>query len=275
MNMYPVYVTIVGSKLYNVSTDTSDTDIKGFCFPEPDYIIGLKHFEQQEFKNEVPDGPDKIEGVLYDVRRYIELCVKGNPTVLEISHSSDNFHIVNTDIGKEICKFVRENMIVKNIFRPYSAYLQAQIKKMENMKPVGKRKELVDKFSFDTKFCSQAVRLAIQGYQLMQNKGFNPTLSPEYATLCKDIRAGKYSKEETVSIIKEYDTKMYEAYKISTLPDTVDFNKVNQWITKLYSEWIAYCYDSNNFSEKFKDVKNSINTSDIMKALKPVVKTDS
>ena len=272
--VYPAFVSVVGSKLYGINTLSSDTDIKGFGFAEPDEIIGLKHFEQQQFQNEVADGPDKIEGVVYDARYYIHLCMKGNPTVIEIAFTDNKFDILTSNVGKEICKFVRDNMLAKSIFKPYSAYLRAQVRKLENTKPIGKRKELVDQYGYDLKFSSHAIRLAIQGGQIMSDKMFNPTLSPEHAKICKDIRNGVYNKEQALQIIKEYDAKMYEAYKVSTLPESVDFNKVNSWLTKLYGDWLSYKANFDNdyeLSHKFYDIQLAFHNSELMKSLKPIV----
>lgn len=273
--VYPIFVSVVGSKLYGIDTIESDTDIKGFGFAEPDQLIGLRKFEQQQFKNDVQDGPDKIEGVIYDVKYFIHLCMKGNPTVLELAFADEKFHILNTGIGKEVCKFVRENMMVKSIFKPYNAYLRAQIKKMENTKPIGARKELVDKYGVDVKFMSHGYRLAVQGCQILKDKSFNPTLSDADSKICRDIRNGKYTKEEGIELIKSVDVKMYEAYQVSTLTESVDFNKVNTWLTNLYSEWIGFNYDTtdagNSYDYKFKDVLTATSTSDIMQSIKPIV----
>ena len=117
--MKPSFVTIVGSKLYGISTPSSDTDFKGFGFCEIDEIIGLKTFEQQQYNNHKPDGPEKAEGQVYDIRYYFKLCLKANPTVIEIAFADSSFWMHSTEIGKEVAEFVRNNMLTQRLFPAY------------------------------------------------------------------------------------------------------------------------------------------------------------
>lgn len=147
--MQVVFATNVGSKLYGTNTPTSDTDFKGFCFEDHDQIIGLKTFEQQEYKNGKEDGPDKIEGTIYSIRRYINLCFKGNPTVIEIAFANNAYWIHSTPVGEIVCRYVRENFLTKHLFKPYSAYHMAQMRKLESQERTGKRAAMVEEYGYD------------------------------------------------------------------------------------------------------------------------------
>lgn len=241
--MRPIFVTWVGSQLYGTATPLSDKDFKGFCFQEPDELIGLKNFEQQEFNNGVADGPDKREGVVYSVDRYINLCLKGNPTVIEIAFAASEYWMHTTPVGEEVIKYVRDNLLTKHLFKPYSAYHTAQVRKLQSMERTGKRASMVEEFGYDVKFAMHAYRLARQCVIVFQEGVLRPTLDPADKQVCLELRAGKYTKEEALKILEDVDKQMYAAYKLSTLREMPDFNKANDFVTNLNMEFLQGKFD--------------------------------
>jgi len=242
--MKPLYVTVVGSHLYGMNTPTSDRDIKGICFEDTDAIIGLKTFEQQETKNNAEDGPDKVEGQIYSVMKYVGMCMKGNPTAIEVVFAPDKFHIFNTEIGKEICQFLRDNMLTQRLFPAYSAYHRAQLHKMQSMTRIGKRANEVTEFGYDRKFAGHAYRLAVQCIQVLTTGTLIPTMSGKDLEIAMNMRMGVFSKEETLEHLLRVDKEMYDAHKITTIPSEPDFNKVNDWMVNLYMNYLNGKYDS-------------------------------
>lgn len=191
--VYPVFVSIVGSRLYGMSTEESDTDIKGIMLEDVDQIVGLRHIEQQEYKNDL-EGKDHIEGTLYTISRLMHLLMKGNPTVLEPFFADPKFHVLDSRIGFNIREFVRGTFLTKHLFKPYSAYHRAQVRKLQTIEPVGKRKAIVEQFGYDVKFAAHAYRLATQCVQIMKEGTLNPTMTGDTLQIAKDMRAGKYIK---------------------------------------------------------------------------------
>lgn len=245
-----IYATITGSKLYGIDTEESDTDFKGIAFPTRSQLIGLENFEQQKYSNGVEDGPEKVEGEAWAFKKFINLCMKGNPTVIEIAFADPKFHIHSTPIGLEIMKFVRDNMLTKHLFKPYSAYHRAQIRKLQSKQRVGKRKAIVDEHGYDCKFAGHAYRLARQCCIVMREGTLRPTLDPEDRELALKIRAGKenFTMEEVLQLLEEVDKDMYVAYNESKLPEKPDFDKVNQFVQFTHS-----CYLRSVFDDQFKD----------------------
>lgn len=243
--MKTLFATITGSKLYGTSTPQSDTDFKGIAFGEIDEIVGLKNFEQQEFKDTInEDGPDKVEGTIWDFRKYIRLCLKGNPTVIEVAFADPKFHLFSTPIGLEIMEFVRKNMLTKHLFKPYSAYHRAQIRKMQSMDRKGKRKDIVDEHGYDIKFAMHAFRLSRQCVIVMEEGTLRPTLDEQDKDLALKIRKGKdcFTKDQVIEILEDVDKQMYVAYKKSQLPEKPDFNKANEFVVRIYKKYLSGDY---------------------------------
>lgn len=243
--MKPLYVTVTGSKLYGTNTPKSDTDFKGICFPEVHELIGLSNFEQQEFKQGPDDGPDKAEGTIFTVEKYLRLCLKGNPTVIELAFAGEDFHIHTTKIGEEVNDYVRNNMITKHLFKPYSAYHRAQIKKLQSMNRTGKRAQSVIDNGYDPKFAMHAYRLARQCVIVMEEGILRPTLDVDDREMALKIREGKvnFSKDEVLSILEDVDKDMHTAYKNSSLKEKPNFNDTQDFLVDLHHRYLKGEYD--------------------------------
>lgn len=51
----------------------------------PEYAIGLHRFEHWSYRTQpdgVPSGPGDLDLIVYSLRRYCQLALKGSPTVL-------------------------------------------------------------------------------------------------------------------------------------------------------------------------------------------------
>jgi predicted nucleotidyltransferase len=239
-----LYVVRVGSRLYGFDTEESDYDFKGFCLSTIPQLLGLERFEQQEYTNGRPDGPTKEEGVLHSISQYLHLGVmKCNPTVLEFAFVRPEFYIHTTELGLEVAKFVRENSITKKLFAPYSAYHRAQVRKLQSMERTGKRAEMVAAHGYDLKFAVHSYRLGRQATIAMSTGQIIPTLEGEDLRIAKEMRAGKYSKEEALAILESVDRQMYDAYKASTLPESPDYHKVENFLIDIHTKYIRGEYD--------------------------------
>lgn len=240
-----LFVTTVGSHLYRLNTENSDLDFKGFAFPEIDEILGLNSFEQQQYNNNVEDGPEKKEGQIYSVKKFLNLAInKCNPTILEVCFADEKYHMFSTPIGKEICDFIKENGISKQLFKAYSAYHRAQMKKLQSITRTGKRKEIVDEYGYDIKFASHAYRLGVQACYAMKYGEIKPTLDGKELEIAKNFRKGSYSKEEAIKILETVDKNMYNEYTNSDIREKPDFKKSNDYLVNLYKKYINGEYDS-------------------------------
>lgn len=230
----------VGSRLYGINNEDSDWDYRGFGLPEPDELVGLKNWEQSVGKDEVK----KEEGTIYSLGKFVRLCLKGNPTVLETNFVDSSFIRFKTQLGENITRFIRENFITKQVFLAYSAYFRAQLAKLQRPNREGKRQELIDKYGYDTKFASHAYRLGIQCQQAMNYGKISPTLNFLAKNFCIDIRSGVHSKELILDILNGLDKTMYRAYQTSTIPEKPDFNKINSWLTQIHLNYLKGHYEN-------------------------------
>ena len=240
--MKPIYVAIVGSRLYGFAKDDSDYDIKGIGLSEVSEYCGLKAKEQLDYSNGKL-GSSSYNGTIYEFRRCFHLLIKGNPTVLEPFCVDPKYILHTTRIGDLIAKFIRDNMITKHFFKPYYFYHQSQIKEFTTSTRIGKRKELFEKYGFDGKFSSNAYRLAKQCVQLMKTGKLDPTLVGEDRDIVMKMRNYEYTKEECLSFLNGNVNEMNEAFASSKLPDSLDMDKVNKFVTEVVHNYLFRCYE--------------------------------
>ena len=240
--MKPIYVSIVGSRLYGINHAESDVDIKGIGFGELDEYCGLKTKEQDDYSNG-KEGKDSYNGTIYEVRRCLKLLLTGNPTVIEPFFADPKYILHTTKLGEHIAKFVRENIISKHFFKPYFYYHRDQIKEFTNSNREGKRKELFEKYGFDGKFAGHAYRLAKQCVMLMKTGKLNPTIVGEDKEIIMKMRNYEYTKEECLSFLNNNVNEMNEAFASSTIPETVDREKVNTFVSDVVLSYLHRIYE--------------------------------
>lgn len=139
-----------------------DTDLMVICIPPPEYTIGLKKFEHAEYKH------GKLDIVFYDWGKYIQLLRKSNPNVIGTLWNDPEDVFAPCEGTPQMMSvnrlfWYRKQIISKKVLPAFVGYARSQLHKMTNFTHQGymgrKRKELVEKFGFDTKNAAHLIRL--------------------------------------------------------------------------------------------------------------------
>lgn len=202
-----------------------DKDIMGVIIPPKEYYLGLKRFGNKNTK-EIKFKEWDI--VFYEFKKYINLLLKSNPNVLALLWLKEEFYIHTNKYGKLLIEN-RDKFLSKKVYESFSGYAYAQLKKMTHFSYAGymgqKRKELVDKFGYDSKNASHSIRLLKMGIECLETGTINVYREKDKNELL-DIKHGKWSLEK----IKEYADKLFikmeNALKITNLPDEPDYKAV-------------------------------------------------
>lgn len=127
-----ILIALTGSRGYGLSTETSDYDYRGvFIAPQP-YYLGLLKIEQKDTGWETEPGNFSFLGkdtCIYELRKYLELCIANNPNSLELLWAKNYGHL--TPVGEELIKH-RHLFLTKKVRSSYSGYGYAQIKRLES-----------------------------------------------------------------------------------------------------------------------------------------------
>ncbi|SMB98831.1 nucleotidyltransferase-like [Hymenobacter roseosalivarius DSM 11622] len=117
-----LFEAISGSRAYGTNLPHSNTDLKGvFILPESGFY-GLDYVPQ--VANETNDE------VFYELRRFVELLLKNNPTVLELLGTPPDCGISRHPL---FVAFRAENFLSKLCRPSFAEYAVAQIRKAQGL----------------------------------------------------------------------------------------------------------------------------------------------
>lgn len=163
----------VGSGLHGLAiAGTDDHDECGIFIEPPEHVIGLeKPLESYTFRTQ-PEGHRSGHGdtdlVIYSLRHYLKLAVAGNPSILTVLFAPDQSIYKMTTLGMEL-RGIRDAFLSVKALRRFLGYLDGQTERMQGggkQNRVPNRPELIEKYGYDTKYASHALRLAYQGLEI-------------------------------------------------------------------------------------------------------------
>jgi len=226
---------VTGSQAYGTNNEDSDLDTRGICIPPIDHLVGLHTFEQHDYKDEDPNRDE----VVYGLAKFVKLALDNNPNIMEILYSHDSDVLFCNQYGA-LLRSIRHRFLSQRIAKTYGGYARSRLQKLQNpdrQAPTGKRKELYDKFGFDTKDASHLIRLvngatvALQTGEIQVRSGI--------ASYLKDIRNGVYTLDEVIDRYHYEDRQMRLALENTSLPKKPDFKAVNEWLTGIHLKFIV------------------------------------
>lgn len=137
-----IFECISGSKAYGLDTPTSDTDIRGVFVLPKDQFYGLNYIGQ--INDETNDT------AYYELRKFIELCSKNNPNILELLNVPEDCVLYKHPIFDQIKMSL---FLSKQCEKSFANYAYAQIKKARGLEkkivnPVEKERKSVLDFCY-------------------------------------------------------------------------------------------------------------------------------
>lgn len=232
------YEVITGSYSYGVSTDTSDTDMVGFCIPPKDFIFPhlaghifgfgeqpnrfdqwvQHHIEDKEVKRQ-------YDITIYNIVKFFQLCAGCNPNMVDCLFVPLRCITHSTSIGN----LVRDNrklFLSKKAYHTFKGYAFSQMHKMDTKNPEGKRKETVEKYGYDVKFGYHVLRLLDECEQILTEGDLNLERNREQL---KAVRRGDIPLEDIKKIFSEKELQMEKIYHESTaVPHRPDMEAIKE-----------------------------------------------
>ncbi|WPH57671.1 hypothetical protein [Mycobacterium phage WXIN] len=247
-----ILLTQVGSGLHGVTIDgADDRDEMGVCIEPPECVIGLEQmldldgallgaFEQYQFRTQPEghrSGPGDLDLVIYSLRKWTQLAAQGNPTVLLLLFAPDAEIVQRNEWGESL-QANKDLFLSKDCGRRFLGYLKAQKEQMLGQRSKHtNRPELIEIHGYDTKFAYHALRLGIQGQQLIETGQVSlPMLKPHREYL-KQVRQGLYTKEQVLDAIDGLYSELETLTNGTDLPDKPNTEKINRWLIESYESW--------------------------------------
>jgi predicted nucleotidyltransferase len=118
-----IYKCLVGSHAYGTNVEGSDHDYKMVYIQTPESVLEHGYQEQVNITK---------DETAYEIRRFIELCCTGNPTMLELLYSPEDCIIYKHPVFDEIMKH-RDSLLSKSCRWSFGGYAFSQIEKAEGL----------------------------------------------------------------------------------------------------------------------------------------------
>jgi uncharacterized protein len=201
---------LVGSTAHGINiAGQDDRDEMGIFIESPEQVCGLvpyEHYIQRDRPEGVRSQPGDLDLTLYSLRKFCRLAAKGNPSVLVLLWLPEHLH--KTPIGENLIA-LRDAFISRDAGEAFLGYLTAQKKRLKGeLSKAVNRPELVEKYGYDTKFAMHALRLGLEGIQLMTEHTLTIPVAEPNLTILRSVRNGLVNYTEAVQLIEDAETKL-------------------------------------------------------------------
>ena len=237
---------LVGSGVHGTSIkNQDDRDEMGICIEPPDYVIGLRSFDQYIFRSQPEghrSGPGDLDYTCYSLRKWMRLALAGNPTIL-LPLFVPRHEITELDSAGQQLREMGPQIISRQAGRRFAGYLAAQRSSLLSRDGKGRdvtRPELVEKYGFDTKFCAHMVRLGLQGVELMETGRITLPVPEPWRTWICELRAGEHGMDEALALAEDLERQILTLMTTSSLPEEPDYDAANRWLVGAYQfRWLG------------------------------------
>lgn len=209
-----------------------DVDLMSIVVPPKEYYYGLHNFGSRGTK-EIKDG--KWDVVSYEVRKFVNLLIKGNPNVIGILWLEPEHYVHISPMGQKLID-ARNLFVSEAIYHSFIGYSKAQLYKMTHLACEGymgaKRKQLVQKYGYDCKNAAHLIRLMRMCNEFLRNKRFKVFRSSDQQELIA-IKTGKWSLEQVKAEADRLFKEGEELFKVANLPKEVDLEKIETLLVSI------------------------------------------
>jgi predicted nucleotidyltransferase len=140
--------------------------------------------------------------------------------------SAQNKLVHDLGLSEQVAKLIQAEYAYKRAVEKYQSWLNW--KKNRNKD----RAVLEEKSGYDTKHASHLVRLMRMGYEIL-TEGKVIVKRPDAEELLM-IKNGGWSYEKVMEFANEMQSKLDEAYKVTKLPKSVNYKKINELYHKIW-----------------------------------------
>jgi uncharacterized protein len=243
----------VGSGVHGTSiTGQDDRDEMGLCLEPPQFVTGLARvpdgtgglaprvsFEQYE-RHTAWDragglanrsGSGDLDVIIYSARKWARLALAGNPTVLLVLFVPDEEVVFRDQAGAELMANAYR-FVSRLAADRYLGYLNAQKAAMTGQSGAHtNRPELVAVHGYDTKYAMHALRLGLQGAELLTTGRITLPVPEPHRGYLRSIRRGERPLDEVVDAIADAEERLAG---LRGNPDVPDRQWVDDWLDRSY-----------------------------------------
>jgi hypothetical protein len=225
---------LVGSHIHGLNVPESDKDYNAIIVePIEEALTVGTSFEELVVESEEED-------VTYtSLRKWCRLALGGNPNFLLPLYAPDGYIVGHRDAGLRL-RELRGCFVSKAVGKAHLGYMHNQRKRMLGQLGNGghgqQRKDLVEKYGFDTKFGMHLLRLGIQGVEFLLRGSITLPLPDAERELLLDVRRGEVPMVDVLEHATALEDHMKRLLEKSSLPEQPDREAVGRFMRETYME---------------------------------------
>jgi uncharacterized protein len=242
----------VGSGVHGTSVSgQDDRDEMGLCLEPPEFVTGLARvpngvggqsfsvrFEQYERHTawDRPGGRANRSGagdldvIIYSARKWARLALAGNPTVLLVLFVPDSEVVFRNQAGAELTDNAHR-FVSRLAASRFLGYLRAQKAAMTGAAGAHtNRPELVAVHGYDTKYAMHALRLGLQGVELLSTGRITLPVPEPHRGYLREIRHGQVPLTDVVDAVSAAESELTRLRDASSAPAEPDRRWVDEWL---------------------------------------------
>ncbi|KYH44160.1 nucleotidyltransferase domain-containing protein [Branchiibius sp. NY16-3462-2] len=229
----------VGSGAHGMAIEGhDDNDEMGVYIQHPSQLLGLaptkEHYVSRTQPEGARSGPGDTDLVIYALRKFIRLAAAGNPTILIPFWSPQSDLLVTTSLGDELRSLGRSQFATRHAGFRFLGYLVGQCDRLTGhgrQSHVPNRPELVAAHGYDTKYASQALRLGLQGIELITTGQLSLPMRAADLGPCMEIKREQVGYAEALRRIDAARSRLAELLNGPlAVPDEPDTDVASEWM---------------------------------------------
>lgn len=229
------YEVIFGSRAFGTQRLDSDYDLYGYAIPCRRFIFPTSEgwlpgwdkdcpkFDQYQQQAIVePDSKKEFSFNIYNIIKYFRLVADANPNMLSSLYVPEDCikHITKTG---QMVRDQRKLFLSKLCWVKYRSYSSSQLHKVTHENPVGKRKELVERYGMDTKFAMNVIRLLSECEDIFMRGDLDLRRNNEEL---KQILRGEWSLSRLTDEFERRKMAMEDLFHKTNLPNEPPEDKI-------------------------------------------------
>ena len=231
---------VVGSSAHGLSLDgQDDRDEMGVCLEPPERVIGLRPFDQWEFRtqpNGARSGPGDLDLTIYSLRKWCRLALAGNPTILLPLFVPQAMCSVLTGSGMTLRQNARW-FASRYAGRAFLGYMRAQLERLAGDRGQQRvnRPELIERYGYDTKYAAHVLRLGFQGIEYQKSGRLTLPMPEGQREIILSVRRGEFALTHVLATARGLEEDLRRLIETSPLPEEPDRAAVDEFLIDTYT----------------------------------------
>jgi predicted nucleotidyltransferase len=229
----------VGSTLHGTGLGVAheDHDEMGVFVENKSSTIGLKTCEHY-VKRTAPDNersqPGDTDLVIYSLRKWANLAISGNPSVILLFFAPPDKVVKLSDLGAEL----RGNakwFASKRAGKAFLGYMEQQRQRMVGQRGRAGRVRIMPDGGVDWKYAMHMLRLGYQGVEYLHTGKLTLPVPGDIGDWLREVRQGNESFDEIIKVAESLESQVKNLLDgKSPLPDNPNIDKIERWVIEAH-----------------------------------------